>query len=116
MYMRGTTKFKAIKICADFSSSGIWRGGKKDVSLGCMINYDELNLSKELQDEFHDWIMFYDEKCHDFNFKFTDDPVKIKKLNEWGMELAYKIAKLFPETLVSYVGEDEHGLYEEVVG
>lgn len=83
----------------DFSSSGIWE------NLGGMIDYEELKLPQELINEFESWIRYYD-TCFESDYS-TFKKGKAKKLNTWGIELANKLKKLYPEIPVVYAGEDE---------
>lgn len=79
------------------------------------IPFKKLNLPKDLEEEFKEWIKFYDNDCHKtrhyiFKEKMAD------QLNERGKELALKFKKLYSTSRVSYIGEDGLGfILEEVI-
>ena len=108
-------KENKLKVMADFSSSGIWDG-----HTGVMIDYDYIFDCKELADEFHKWIMYYDD-----SFKKDYSTLKegtAEKLNTWGRELAKKLKDKMVNLgtgkwEIVYQGEDENGLLElEIIG
>jgi len=81
--------FNIIKVMADFSSSGIWECDEK--GFGAMIDYCELEISKELAKEFEAWIDFYD-TCFEEDY-YTFKVGKAKVMNELGLNLAKKLKK-----------------------
>ena len=87
-----------ILIMPDFCSTGIWDGTD-----GIMIDYEDLNLSKELIQQFIKWINFYDA-----GYKKDYSGLKkqtIKPMNIEGMRLAKEIKKLYPFDKVIYKAE-----------
>lgn len=102
-------KHKKLLVMADFCSSGIW--ACKEDSSGGMIDLDDLNITKELQKEFEDWIIFYDDKCHESrHFRFREE--KAEELNKRGRELAKKLKAELPEVDVYYWGEGDSGMLD----
>jgi hypothetical protein len=104
------TQLTEITVMADFSSSGLWVSNQ-----GHMIEYEDLNLSKELINEFENWIEFYDCKCHTPDLTFKSEMAK--EFNTIGKELAKKLKKLFPNMKIIYKGETDSGMLngEEVL-
>jgi hypothetical protein len=96
-------EIKEIKIMPDFCSSGIWNN-----ITYYMLEYEDLNLPKELSKEFYDWIEFYD-KCHE-KFVLTNN---IEEMNNKGRELAKKLKQLYPNIKIYYHGEIKNAMLEK---
>jgi hypothetical protein len=103
-------KFKDIVVMADFSSTGLWRKGKKSIC-GLMIEYEDLGLSKNLIKQFKAWANAYDKTFiglamgkHKTANKFDVDDIVTT-----GRGLATILQSKFPETKVWYYFEDYKG-------
>jgi len=94
---------KKIKVMPDFTSSGIWND-----KTGVMIDYEDLPISKQLANEFENWITFYDD-CFEEDFT-TFKPGKSKEMNEIGMKLAKKLKEELPNYEISFWEENESGI------
>ena len=92
-----------LRVMPDFTSSGIW-GEDQDGKETCMVDFDELGISKELEQEFEKWIYFYD-SCFDKDYSFFK-PGKAKIVNETGFELAKKLKREFPNTEIWFWEEN----------
>lgn len=86
---------KHIRVFPDFYSTGIWNYPGSG-----MIEYKDLGISKELEKEFKDWILFYDNKCTGKNYQVLKKKEKI--LNQRGRELAVKLKKELPKKIIYY--------------
>ena len=96
-------------VMAEFCSSGIWV--YREDSTGGMIDFEDLNISKELQKDFEEWIRFYDCKCHESrHFSFIDK--KADELNEKGRELAKKLKTELPGVDIYFWGESGSGMLD----
>lgn len=93
----------------EFSSSGIWDLDKENL----MIDWTDLPINEKLEDEFRQWIRFYDTCWRDQYSEFIPD--KAKELNDRGLTLARKMKKLLPDTYVEYYGEDETGMRHRII-
>lgn len=94
-------KHKNIRIFPDFSSSGIWENAPRYT----MIEYEELKLSKELINEFKEWIDYYEDSFDETYSK--PDAKRAKIFNQTGIKLAKKIKQLYPKCHIEYWAEDE---------
>ena len=99
-----------LKVMPDFCSSGIWNCDNE-----CMVDFDELNLPKDLVEDILCWIDFYDDECHEHeNFSFIADEYKTDRLNKWGYKLAYSIKELYPNFDIVYIGENKENILEPI--
>lgn len=108
-------KYKEIALMPDISCSGIWK--VEEGQTGVMIEFENLNIPRDLEKEIEDWIDFYDDNCHEsrhFHFK----PEMAGELNRRGKELAKKLKKVLPDIKVYYRGEVEGDMLplEEITG
>lgn len=72
------------------------------------LPFTQFNLPKDLEEEFKEWIRFYNEDCHKTrHFIFKDEMAD--ELNKRGRDLAIKLKDLYPDTCISYIGEDSLG-------
>jgi hypothetical protein len=100
-------EYKKLTVMADFCSSGIWKN-----NTSTMVDFEDLNLPKELVKKFEDWIEFYDRKCHKTrHFIFVAE--KAEELNTRGKELAKKLKIHLPNVQITYRGEIDGGMLEE---
>lgn len=100
-----------IKVCPDFCSTGLWN----EDDGGTMLEFEELGLPKELQDEIDEWLKFYD-KCHDKKlFSFIATVKRTKQLNDKGLKIAKQIKKLRHSDVVVYMGETKGKMLKEKV-
>ena len=93
-------KFKKIKVMTDFGSSGLWNG--KD---GIMIDYEDLNLTQTLIDQFENWIY----NLYDHGYKKDYSGLKkecVKPVYEEGLRLSKELKKFLPHIEIIY--ESEH--------
>lgn len=100
---------KNFKIMPETNTSGIFNDKLTP------LPFSKLNLPKRLEREFKEWIQFYDNECHKTKRHIFVEK-KANQLNERGRKLALKLKKLYPESKISYIGEDEIGyILEEVI-
>jgi len=86
-------------------------GGIFDTNLD-PIPFEKLNLPKDLEEEFKEWIKFYDNDCHRTRHYIFKESMA-DQLNERGKKLALKLKKLYPNSKISYIGEDGFGFILE---
>ena len=93
----------AIKVMPDFSSSGIWYFNPPERG-DSMANYEDLKITKELADEFEQWIRYYD-TCFKSDYSTFKNKKMADKMNKWGISLAKKLKKELPEKEIWYWAE-----------
>lgn len=92
-------KVQIIKVMFDFCSSGIW-----NLKNGVMIDYDEINISKELEKNFETWIDETDTEHTDRETYFVKQNSE-DIVNNRGRELARRLKREKPEFTIYYVPE-----------
>jgi len=103
-------KFKTIVVMPDFCSSGLWNG--KD---GIMIDYEELNLSKQLIKDFSNWINYLYDKGYKKDYSGLRNNW-VATVYEEGFRLAKELKKLFPDIKIIYKSEHTNlNFVEEVI-
>ena len=92
-----------IKVMPEHSSTGLW-----DSETSIML--DDLKLPESLDHELKEWIKFYEQSFESDWVTFK--PNRTGRLNTWGLDLAHKVKKQFPDNAVEYLGEDEKGVHD----
>ena len=69
-----------------------------------MVDYEELKISKELANEFEQWISYYD-TCFKSDYSGFKNKKMADKMNAWGMALAKKLKKELPKKDIWYWAE-----------
>ncbi len=101
---KGKIKMTALRVMAEYSSSGIWVIGQQGVFRHGMISHSSLRLPKPLADRFDHWISYYDKVL------FDPDNFDVDWFNADGLALATELKAFLGDMYtVEFLAETEEG-------